>query len=229
MFLEGELLTHQQLNVRVSAWLRAAILNGQIKPGEWIRQKRIADALGVSQMPVREALKELVAWGLVEHIPYRGARVIQLSLDDISDLFAQRANLEGRAARASAGALTSEEMDRLYGLQTEMEASLFPENVNQYRGCNREFHQIIYRASKRDYLIRTLDQIWVTFPTMLFGSFPQTANRLVPRTEIPDIQEHHAILDALAACKPALAERVMRDHIRHAGRELVSFLKELGV
>jgi DNA-binding GntR family transcriptional regulator len=58
--------------------MRSAIVDGQYKPGEWMRQERIAQELGVSQMPVREALKQLASDGLIEHIPYRGARVVDI-------------------------------------------------------------------------------------------------------------------------------------------------------
>ena len=68
--------SHKQLRNVVAEQMRAAILNGHYKPGEWLRQERLAQDFGVSQMPVREALKELAAEGLIEHVPYRGARVI---------------------------------------------------------------------------------------------------------------------------------------------------------
>jgi DNA-binding GntR family transcriptional regulator len=215
---------HQQLHERVSGWLRAAILSGEIKAGEWIRQKRIAEELGVSQMPVREALKELAAEGLVEHIPYRGVRVIRFSLEDVADLFAQRACLEAIAARTSASIITKEEIDRLRTVQEEMEASLEPEDVDRYRSLNRQFHQILYRASKREYLIRTLDQMWSAFPSMLFGDFSRTSSILLPSRESTDIQEHRAIIEALEARDPDRAERAMQVHIDHAGSDLVTYL-----
>ena len=91
---------HRQLRNLVADRLRTAILNGEIKPGEWLRQEKLAAEYNVSQMPIREALKELSAEGLVEHVPYRGVRVIEFSADDIEDLYASRSFLEGKAARA---------------------------------------------------------------------------------------------------------------------------------
>ena len=82
----NELPSHRQLRKLVADQLRAAILDGRFKPGEWLRQERVAQELGVSQMPVREALKELAAEGLIEHVPYRGVRVVTLSVEDIEDL-----------------------------------------------------------------------------------------------------------------------------------------------
>src|SRR5512145_1119552 len=90
--------SHRQLRKHVAEQIRSAILTGQFKPGEWLRQEKLAQELNVSQMPVREALKELVADGLVEHVPYRGARVVEFVADDVMDLYEHRAFLEGRAA-----------------------------------------------------------------------------------------------------------------------------------
>ncbi len=95
--------SHKQLRNVVAEQMRAAILNGHYKPGEWLRQERLAQDLGVSQMPVREALKELAAEGLIEHVPYRGARVIVFSINDILDLYSHRAFLESRAASHCSG------------------------------------------------------------------------------------------------------------------------------
>ena len=102
--------SHKQLRNIVAEQMRAAILNGHYKPGEWLRQERLAQDLGVSQMPVREALKELAAEGLIEHVPYRGARVVVFSIDDILDLYSHRAFLESRAAFIAAEIITPNEL-----------------------------------------------------------------------------------------------------------------------
>ena len=82
--------------------LREAILGGLFKPGEWLRQQRVADQLGVSEMPVREALKKLAAEGVVEYLPYRGMRVREYSADDVADIYKVRACMEAMAACAAA-------------------------------------------------------------------------------------------------------------------------------
>ncbi|MGD8599184.1 MAG: GntR family transcriptional regulator, partial [Anaerolineae bacterium] len=88
--MQDGVTVHRQLHQLVTEHLRTAILDGDLQPGEWLRQQRIADELGVSQMPVREALKALAAEGVVEYIPYRGARVVEFSSEDVADLYAQR-------------------------------------------------------------------------------------------------------------------------------------------
>ncbi|MBI2333874.1 MAG: GntR family transcriptional regulator [Chloroflexi bacterium] len=217
--------THRQLRNVVADKMRAAILDGHYKPGEWLRQERLAQELGVSQMPVREALNELVNEGLIEHVPYRGARVIKFSIEDITDLYEHRAFLEGRAAYFSAQVITERELNNLKKIQAGMEENDAPEAVLKYRELNRSFHKTIFTISKHEYLIRTLNQMWAAFPTMLIANFAATALHPLPERDSTDREEHQAIVTALEAHNPAQAEQAMRDHILATKRQLVSFLK----
>ncbi len=216
---------HKQLNDVVSDRLRAAILEGQFRPGQWMRQRQIAEQLGVSQMPVREALKELAAEGLVEHVPYRGVRVIKFSVNDVADLYTHRSFLEGMAARYAAQNITPNEISQLRTLQAQMQQNLAPEQLAEYRRLNRLFHQTVFVASRRDYLMRTLNQMWSTFPTMLWSNFAQTASRSLPERDATDIAEHDAIIHALENGDTDKAEQLVRHHIRMAGEEFVAALR----
>jgi len=212
---------HRQLRNVVADRLRAAIIEGLYRPGEWLRQEKLAQELGMSQMPVREALKELVAEGLIEHVPYRGVRVIAFAPQDVYDLYAHRAFLEGRAAQAAAQTIGAEEIAELKRLQVDMEISLAPENLALYRQRNRCFHRIIFSASGRAYLIRSLTQIWETFPTMLIGNFANTAAAPLPERDNPDVREHRAIIAALEKRNGAEAQRIMQEHILGAAQQLI--------
>src|SRR5204863_5548299 len=86
----------------VHSELRQWILSGRIPPGAWLRQVELARSLSVSRMPVREALTLLGEEGLVELLPHRGARVPQLSMDELEEIYAARMGLEGLAARQAA-------------------------------------------------------------------------------------------------------------------------------
>ncbi len=218
-------LSHKQLHHEVAEMIRAAILDGRFKPGEWLRQERIAQELGVSQMPVREALKELAAEGLIEHLPYRGVRVVEFSPEDIMDLYAHRAFLEGSAARAAAQNITVQELKELQDLLAQMGASLEPEQLAKYRLLNRRFHEIVFTASRRQYLVRTLAQMWAAFPTMLIGNFTPTATTPVPGRERNDVAEHEAILSALQRHDPQAAEQAMRSHIEITAGQFIRSLQ----
>jgi len=214
----------RQVRDWVEEQLRDSILSGEFEPGTWLRQQRLADELGVSQMPIREALKELAAQGLVEHIPYRGVRVLELSPEDVADLYAHRSFLEGMAARAAAQNVTPELIAELRALQAQMEEHQAPEDLEIYRELNRRFHEVIFTASRRPYLIRTLKQLWETFPTMLWKKFAGVATHSLPERDAGDIPEHCAIVAAFESGDPAQVERAVRQHIETVGGQLTSFL-----
>lgn len=218
-------VSHKQLRHFVAERLRSAILEGQYRPGEWLRQERLAQELSVSQMPVREALKELAAEGLVEHVPYRGVRVIAFSAEDVTDLYEQRSFLEGKAVYSAALLISDAELAELETLHERMKQRMAPENLVEYRELNRRFHQVIFTASRRDYLIRTLNQLWAAFPTMLWGNFFRTAASALPERDATDIGEHERLLAALKAHDPVLSQKLVQEHIAAAGKELIHSLE----
>lgn len=220
-------IPHQKLASLVAEKIRAAILHGEYQPGSWLRQQHLADELGVSQIPVREALKELTVEGLVEHIPYKGARVLEIRGEDIEDIYAQRIFLEGRAARIAANQITPEQLDHLRQLHAEMQDNLSPEQIVSYRRLNRRFHELIYTASRRPYLIRELNQLWATYPTMLWGNFAQTAVSPLPTRDATDQQEHAAIIQALANHDGTAAEQRMQAHIATVAEALLATLNPI--
>jgi DNA-binding GntR family transcriptional regulator len=212
--------SHKQLRHWVADRLRSEILEGRLKPGEWLRQERIAQQQGVSQMPVREALKQLTAEGLLEHVPYRGVRVVHFSSEDVEDLYVCRAFIEGLAARYAAEHITDDELAEMEALHLAMVDCDFPGELQEYRELNRRFHSLIYTASRRTYLVRTLAQLWAAFPTMLWSNIPRVAVTSVPERDEPDLAEHAEIVAALKARDHERAERAVRYHIETAGRTL---------
>jgi DNA-binding GntR family transcriptional regulator len=200
--------------------LRAAIFDGQFKNGAWLRQLRVADQLGVSEIPVREALKKLAAEGLVEYVPHRGMRVSKYSLDDAVDIYKIRAFLEAMAAYFAAQKITAEELVELKALATRMEARLAPEDLLEHRELNRRFHEVVFTASRRAYLVHELKQLWTVFPSMLWGSFSATTNKRTVEQDALDLGEHFAIIGALEKGNAMEAERAMHQHIDDAGNRL---------
>jgi DNA-binding GntR family transcriptional regulator len=216
----------RQLRQWVAERIRVDVIEGRLAPGEWLRQERLARMHGVSQTPVREALKQLAAEGLVQFVPYRGVRVVEFSPEDVEDLYACRAAIEGMAARHAAQRITDEEIAGLEALHEAMKGCAFPAELAQYRELNRRFHETIFAASGRPYLIRTLMQLWSAFPSMLWGNIPRVALTSVPERDDPDTAEHAEIVAALKARDRARAERAVRYHIETAGRTLRAALEE---
>ncbi|MFZ5786100.1 MAG: GntR family transcriptional regulator [Acidobacteriota bacterium] len=218
-------LVHRQLHHRVAERLRSAIMEGRIRPGEWLRQEKLAAEHGVSQMPVREAIKQLAAEGLVEHVPYRGARVVEFTREDVVDLYACRSFIEGMAARHAAERISDEEVAELHRLYDAMESCAVPDQLGEYRELNRRFHGAIFSASRHSFLVRTLAQLWAAFPSMLWSNIPQVAVTSVPDRNAPDAAEHAEIVAALEARNPDRAERAVRAHIEAAGRTLLAAME----
>lgn len=213
---------HRQLRDVAVERLRAMIAQGKLRGGEWLRQGRLATELGISFTPIREALKQLEAEGLVEHVPYRGVRVVEFRPEDALDIYAIRALLESEAAASAALHMTEDRLAALYRLHEEMAALSGPESLPRVRELNEKFHLCIAEASQRPYLIKTLRAVWMWYPTMLWSQFlpaGDPANR-----EEADNEEHAAILKALAARDGEQARNAMRYHIERARQTLVEAL-----
>jgi len=217
--------THRQLRQWVADRLRTEILEGQRRPGDWLRQESVAREEGVSQTPVREALKQLVSEGLLEHVPYRGIRVVTLSVEDAEDLYASRAVLEPIAARHAAAHITPNELKELSSLHARMLACEIPARLKEYRDLNRRFHEAIVAASRRPFLSRTLGHFWSAFPTMLWSNVPGIATASLPEREDPDAAEHAEIIAALTAHDPDRAAAAVKRHVEEAGRTLLAAMR----
>jgi len=215
----------QQVRDWVEDRMREAILSGKFKPGEWLRQLRVADMLGVSEIPVREALKKLAAEGLVEYLPYRGMRVCEYSAEDVVDIYKIRAFMEAIAAYYAAENITAEELVALKALATKMEGRLAQEDLPEHRVLNRRFHEVVFTASRHAYLVHELRQLWTVFPSMLWGSFSATAIKRLSKQDTYDMGEHRAIISALEEGNAAQAELVMRQHIEGSGSRLFVALR----
>jgi DNA-binding GntR family transcriptional regulator len=219
---------HKQLRNIVVERLRQMIAQGQLHPGEWLRQERLARELGVSHTPIREALKQLEAEGLVEHMPYRGVRLVRFSVDDAVDVYTMRSALEGLAAAAAAERLDPAELAELNRLHQAMTAFEPPiEHLQEINELNRQFHHQVILASGRTYLIRTLELIWSWFPTMLWNQFALTADASSPDRTDADNREHGQIVAALEAHDPVTAERLVRLHIDQSKEALLKHLSAM--
>ena len=217
--------SHKQRAHFIADAVRADVLEGRLRSGEWIRQERIAREQGASQMPVREALKRLVSEGILEHVPYKGVRVVEFSAADVEDLYACRLFIEGMSARYAAESITDDEVAALEDLHRRMLACRMPDELPEYRELNRRFHEMIFTASRRSFLARTLGQLWSAFPTMLWSNIPHAATASAPGRDEADEAEHAAIVRALAARDPELAEKAVRQHIEAAGEALRRVLR----
>ena len=136
--------------------LRQRILSGEIQAGQPIRQEQIAQELGVSRIPLREALKQLEAEGFVTIAPHKGAVVSSLSADEADELFALRLQLERWLLREAIPRLTAADFAKLDRI---IEESRAPDSLARWGELNWQFHEVLYHPAERPLSIRFLKRI----------------------------------------------------------------------
>ena len=216
--------SHRPLSDTVFHKLRDAILDGTLEPGQWLRQEPLAQELGVSQMPVREALKRLVAEGLAVRIPYKGVRVVQFSPEDIVDMVTVRMVLESLAVRFATPLIAVEELERLKENLREAAGYTSQEQMEKRRQLNTEFHLSICRASGRRYLVRQVETLWGWFPSVMLYEGMRRQEELSPVRLERESQEHWSLVRALERRDAGQAEEETRRHIRNLAQELTEVL-----
>jgi DNA-binding GntR family transcriptional regulator len=196
--------------------LRAAILRGDLKPGQKLKQQDLAESLGMSATPVREVLRILEAEGLLEHIPNVGVFVAEISPEDTQEVTPIRVALETLAVRMYAERFDEANLAELQGLVDEMEHAWRQMDLVRVRRTNFQFHSAIYTGSGSDILRGLIERLWPRFATDLLWMIPGRAEQ--------SIDQHRAILAALKAHDAEAAAKAMADHINTAGSEISAFI-----
>lgn len=140
--------------------LRRAIVAGELSPGAPIRQDALADRLGVSRVPLREALKILEGEGQVIYRPHRGYFVADLSLDDLREVYRIRQLLEAEATRHAIDRLTDEDLERLAEAQRDVDKAGAAGDIVAMTAANRRFHFSLLEASGMPRLMRLIRILW---------------------------------------------------------------------
>ena len=205
-------------SARVAEHLRRAILTGEIGPGEWIRQEEVAERLGSSRLPVREALRILEAEGLTEHERHRGARVPSLSMHEVDVLYRMREQLEQLAVGESIPNLTSADVTQLEGIQERIEALDLeaPADVARFLELDRDFHLHSYTGCPIEQLTSSVVRLWNS-TAHYRRAFVQLSG---PGRQWVINAEHRLLLDAVARRDVPDAERFVAGHIRRTRIEL---------
>lgn len=222
--LEPIAVEPEQVRDKVYAKLREAILKGDLPAGERLVERRLAEQLGVSRTPVREALRLLEKEGLVSHLPRIGAVVAAIDDAEVLEVYRIREVLEGLAARMAAERISPEELAHLAELLHRLEELASEGDLDALEKVHREFNDTIYRAagsprlhgminSLGDYIARSARTGWHTRP----GRLAEAA------------REHRRLVEAIRLRDGDLAERAAREHInnsRHAYFKRVSIREQ---
>jgi DNA-binding GntR family transcriptional regulator len=200
--------------------LRADIVLGVLVPGSQVVQESLAHRYGVSRVPLREALKILEGEGLVTYHPHRGYFVMELSADDLGEVYRLRSLLEAEALRAAVLALTDTDLDELSILLAEVEQSSSQGDLASLTLANRAFHFAIFERSDMPRLVRVLQQLWDATDVYRAIYFRSEVNRA--RIE----GEHRQIMAALVARDAEAAIAAHEVHRSHSVQALTDQLTQ---
>ena len=185
------------------------IRSGRLGPGDRLTETELAARLNVSRTPVREAIRQLEAEGLVTHIPRVGAAIRRLDHAEISELYDMRTVLEGTAARFAARAASAVELDELSAIHEAMTGAATPAALFD---LNRQFHAALLDAARNRFLVKSVAAIHTTL-LILGPSTMEEEGRAAAA-----IDEHARVLAAVKARDEDAAEAAMRNHIESAHR-----------
>ena len=215
-----KILRHRTVAGAVAEDLRRRIINGDFASGFQLRQDALAAEFGVSRIPVREALMQLEAEGLVKIHPHRGAIVSELSTEEIEELFELRAILEPRLLKASAPRLNEDDYGRLHAILQEFSLALEAQHVSRWGELNTELHMVLYRHAGQP---RSLSIV----ANLLQECDRHTRLQLSLAGKREQAEAEHAELIRLCAAGEVRAAcALLKTHIGNAGQSLRDFLAE---
>ncbi len=202
------------LTAKAYAAIKAAILTLQFEPGAPLVESDLANQLGISKIPLREALHQLENEGLVTRIPYKGVYVSGLTTQEAADLALIRGALEGLAARLAAPHLTKEDLECAEAILQEAEQALAHGNKDLCVSKGKEFHDFIIGKSGNAQLVPLLENL-----DNRFHRFRLLSNHIRGRTA-QSMKEHRLILQALKERDPEAVEQAMREHLTSVSSDL---------
>lgn len=212
------------LSEHVFQALQGAILSGDLKPGEKIREPELAARFGTSRGPLRDALRRLEARRLVVNTPNAGARVVSLSPSQLAELYQVREALEGMTCRLAARNMTDEEIDDLSRLLEAHEAEVNRQNGREYfqQEGDLDFHYRIAAGCRNEMLRTALCEDHYQLMRLYRHKFSSRIGRPARA-----LAEHKLILQAIQDRDGELAEFLMRNHIRKACEAFEHYIAEL--
>jgi DNA-binding GntR family transcriptional regulator len=205
-------------SLEVSEVLKRAIMGGFFRPGEPLTIRGLAEQLGTSPMPVREAIKTLVAARAIEVTEDRKHRIPVLSKAQIHEILELRMLLEGRAAAQAAERISDEELKQLQELYMDLGKAFRNQDVEQLLAGDVQFHFRIYQSARNNPLLAIIESLWLQYAPIIAESLPRLIARLTAqgRDEYYDssYQSYGRVISALRQHDPDEARNAMMDDLR---------------
>lgn len=211
----------QQLPEEVAAYVRELIISGEVKPGEFLRIEPIAEAVGVSNTPVREGLLSLRSQGFVKLAPRRGFVVAPFSQQDVRDLFWAQAQLGGELAARAAKRITAESIKTLEDLNERYTVAVDSRDEEAVADLGHQFHREINLAAESHRLALLLGSVVKHLPNRFYANI---------EGQVGETQDDHpALLEVMRSGDSRKARSLMEKHIQKGGDRLIATLNARGI
>ena len=213
--------SYQPLREVVCETLRDAIRKGVLKPGERLMEIQLAEELGVSRTPVREAIRKLELEGYVIMMPRRGTYVANLSIRDVNEVFEIRTSLDSLASGLAAERITDEELERLQRLLVLIGGYIETNNMDKIVETDTEFHDLLYQASRNTRLVGIIFNL-----REQLTRFRATSMSFPGRLKAT-LEEHRRIVEAIAQGDVKEAQLAAEDHMEKSEQTVLKSMEAL--
>ena len=200
--------------------LRQAILKGELKPGERLMEIQLAQKLGVSRTPVREAIRKLELEGLVLMIPRKGAEVAEITIKDLEDVLEVRAALEELAVCDACENITEEQILALKEAADNFQAALESDDLVKCAETDMAFHEIIYSATNNKRLLQILNNL----REQMYRYRMEYVKDIRQRSNL--VEEHRELLDAISSRDSIKAKELTKTHLLNQQQEVINNIQE---
>ena len=187
--------------------LRRGIMQGDLKPGERLMEIKLANRLGVSRTPIREAIRMLELEGLVVMIPRKGAQVAEITAKDLKEVLEVRIGLEELAVKFACQRITEEQLEGLHQASRRFERAVLAEDLTRLAEADVNFHDLIYKATGNERLVQLLNNI----REQMYRYRVEYLKDEEIRSSL--IQEHNQLWEALKDRDEKKAARITQEHI----------------
>ena len=212
--------SYKPLRELVCEKIRQAITTGIFKSGERLMEIQLAEEMGVSRTPVREAIRKLELEGFGVMIPRRGTYGADISIKDITEVYEIRTALDVLAAGLAAERISDEELEAMQRLLVEIGQHIEEGNLDKIIETDSAFHDILYQASRNERLVSIISNLREQITT-LRGRSMHYPGRL-----INTLEEHRAIVDSMAQRDVEKAQQAVREHLENAEHTLLKAIEE---
>ena len=207
-------------NVAVYEVLRQDIIDGKLKSGQKIIMSDVAKRFGLSEIPVREAIRRLESDGFVQFTPHVGAIVSKMDEKEVVEIYLIRIELEALATRLAVPHVTPEDIDYLEKVNHNMELAIQRNRPEKLGTLNKDFHLRIYKAAPYPYLYKLISDLWEKVERT------QSVFAYVPERALASVEEHGEIIKALRSKDLAAAELLIKKQKNRTMAALQQYLKD---